>query len=50
MAAERILIFHLWYGGAISTNLEVIWEMSVEISSQGECDTLGTEKYESHGS
>ena len=29
MAAEKILFARRWYGGMISTNLEVIWEMSV---------------------
>jgi len=28
MAAEKILFPRQWYGGTISTNLEVIWEMS----------------------
>ena len=28
-AAEKILFALRWYGGMISTNLEVIWEMSV---------------------
>ncbi len=28
MAAKGILFPQLWYGGVISTNLKVIWEMS----------------------
>ena len=30
MAAEKTLFLRRWYGGIISANLEVIWEMSVE--------------------
>ncbi len=29
MAAEKALFPRRWYGGMISANLEVIWEMSV---------------------
>ena len=28
LAAEKILFPRRWYGGTISANLEVIWEMS----------------------
>ncbi len=35
MAAKGILFPQLWYGGMISTNLEVIWEMSVHQYSPG---------------
>jgi len=31
LAAEKILFSRRWYGGMISANLEVIWEMSVDI-------------------
>ena len=31
LAAEQTLFPRRWYGGIISTNLEVIWEMSVHI-------------------
>ncbi len=30
MAAEKTLFPRRWYGGMISANLEVIWEMSVQ--------------------
>ena len=30
LAAEKILFPRWWYGGMISANLEVIWEMSAE--------------------
>ncbi len=30
LAAEKTLFPQRWYGGVISANLEVIWEMSVE--------------------
>ena len=35
MAAKGILFPQLWYGGMISTNLEVIWDMSVQVCSLG---------------
>ena len=28
LAAEKILFLRRWYGGMISANLEIIWEMS----------------------
>ncbi len=34
MAAKGILFPQLWYGGVISTNLKVIWEMSVKIGAK----------------
>ena len=33
MAAEKLLFPRRWYGGMISTDLEVIWEIPVQAKS-----------------
>ncbi len=38
MAAEKLLFPQRWYGGMISTHLEVIWEIPVEIEGREKRD------------
>ncbi len=38
LAAEKTLFPRWWYGGMISANLEVIWEMSAKIRPSDGCN------------
>ena len=49
MAAEKILFARRWYGGMISTNLEVIWEMSVQASGRSQARRNLLKAEQEHG-